>query len=157
MSNGIGPRRDPQLNSFIGSADNSKSSNRPSNEAEPLGSVHIPHVTGVSEKSKRMGNAIHHQEGLQATRIPRSSLMRTRQQTAQCICGRSYTGETGRPLAVRLRKQTHNLKDDLLETSKLVQHAYEQGHRVVWMKPRFWRLKATAHIENTMNRHRWRV
>jgi hypothetical protein len=36
-------------------------------------------------------------------------------QTAQCIyiipceCGRSYIGETGRPLAVRLREHRHNL------------------------------------------------
>jgi predicted GIY-YIG superfamily endonuclease len=38
-------------------------------------------------------------------------------QTAQCIysipceCGRSYIGETGRPLAVRLREHRHNLKE----------------------------------------------
>jgi predicted GIY-YIG superfamily endonuclease len=58
------------------------------------------------------------------------------QQTAQCIysipceCGRSYIGETGRLLAVRLREHKHNLKEGLLEQSKLAQHAYEEGHRV---------------------------
>jgi hypothetical protein len=57
-------------------------------------------------------------------------------QTAQCIysipceCGRSYTGETGRPLAVRLRGQRHNLQQRLLEKSKLAQHAYEEDHTV---------------------------
>jgi predicted GIY-YIG superfamily endonuclease len=63
---------------------------------------------------------------------------RDTQQTAQCVysipckCGRSYIGETGRPLAVRLRVHRHNLKDGLLEKSKLAQHAYEEGHRVGW-------------------------
>jgi predicted GIY-YIG superfamily endonuclease len=56
------------------------------------------------------------------------------QQTAQCIysilceCGRSYTGETGRPLAVRLRKHKHSLKECVLEKSKLVLHVYEEGY-----------------------------
>jgi predicted GIY-YIG superfamily endonuclease len=43
------------------------------------------------------------------------------QQTAQCVYsipserGRSYIGETGRPLAVRLREHRHNLQQGLLE------------------------------------------
>jgi hypothetical protein len=72
-----------------------------------------------------------------------SSLMKTRpesdpQQTAQyiysipCECVRSYIGETGRPLAKRLRGPRDNLKEGLLEKSKLAQHAYEEGHRVGW-------------------------
>jgi predicted GIY-YIG superfamily endonuclease len=58
------------------------------------------------------------------------------QRTAQCICsipceyGRMYIGETGRPLAVRLREHRHNLKESLLEKSKLAQNAYEEGHNV---------------------------
>jgi hypothetical protein len=42
------------------------------------------------------------------------------QQTARCVysilceCGRSYIGETGRPLAVLLREHKHNLKEGLL-------------------------------------------
>jgi hypothetical protein len=61
---------------------------------------------------------------------------RDAQQTAQCIysipceCGRSFIGETGRPLAVRLREQRHNLQQVLIEKSKLAQHAYEECHRV---------------------------
>jgi predicted GIY-YIG superfamily endonuclease len=59
--------------------------------------------------------------------------MRTRakinpQQTAHCIysihceCGSSYTGETGRPLAVQFWEHRHNLREVLLEQSKLVKH-----------------------------------
>jgi predicted GIY-YIG superfamily endonuclease len=59
-------------------------------------------------------------------------------QTAQCIysipceCGRSYIGETNRPLAVRVREHRHNLQQGLLEKSKLAQRACEEGHRVGW-------------------------
>jgi predicted GIY-YIG superfamily endonuclease len=59
-------------------------------------------------------------------------------QTAQCIysfpceSGRSYIGETGRTLALRLREHRHNLQQGLLEKSKLTQRAYEEGHRIVW-------------------------
>jgi predicted GIY-YIG superfamily endonuclease len=49
-----------------------------------------------------------------------------------CECGRSYIGETSRPLAVRLREHRHNLQQGLLEKSKLAQHAYEEDHRVGW-------------------------
>jgi predicted GIY-YIG superfamily endonuclease len=64
------------------------------------------------------------------------------QQTAQCIysipceSGRSYIGETGRSLAVRLREHRHNLKQGLLEKSKLAKHAYEEGHKVGWEEAR---------------------
>jgi hypothetical protein len=47
-----------------------------------------------------------------------------------CECGRSYIDETGRYLALRFRQHRHNLQKVLLETSKLAQHAYEEGHKV---------------------------
>jgi hypothetical protein len=67
----------------------------------------------------------------------RSSLMKTRlerdpQQTAQCAYSRSYIGETGRPLVVRLHEHRHNLREGLLEKLKLAPHAYEEGRRVGW-------------------------
>jgi hypothetical protein len=42
----------------------------------------------------------------------------------------------GRPLAMRLRQHRHNLKQGLLDKSKLAQHAYEEGHKVGWDKAR---------------------
>jgi hypothetical protein len=49
-----------------------------------------------------------------------------------CECGRRCIGETGRLLAVRLHEHRHNLKEGLLQKSKLAQRAYEEGHGVGW-------------------------
>jgi predicted GIY-YIG superfamily endonuclease len=49
-----------------------------------------------------------------------------------CEYGSSYIGKTGGPLAMRLREHRHNFKEGLLEESKLAQHAYEEGHKVIW-------------------------
>jgi hypothetical protein len=102
--------------------------------------MYIPYVNGVSEKLKHIGMNI---------TLGRSSklnthlgiLMKTRperdlQEMAQCIyifpceCGRSYIGETGRLLVVGLLEHRQNLKEGLLEKSKLAQHAYEEAHKV---------------------------
>jgi hypothetical protein len=61
------------------------------------------------------------------------------------------------PLAVQLREHRHNLKEGLREKSKLAQHAYEEGHRVAWIKLGFWKLRVRADIENTRNRPIWRA
>jgi hypothetical protein len=61
-----------------------------------------------------------------------NSVMKTRpetdpQQTAErvhsipCECGRSYIGETDRPLVMRLREHRHRVKDVLIDKSKLAQ------------------------------------
>jgi hypothetical protein len=83
------------------------------------------------------------------------------QQTAQCLCsipcdcGRNCIGEIGRPLALRLREHRHNLKDGLLEESKLAHHACEEINRVGWdegraleieSNSRYWRYKESAHV-----------
>jgi hypothetical protein len=53
-----------------------------------------------------------------------------------CKCGRSYTGEIGRPQAGRLHEHVYNLEEGLLEKSELVQRAYEKGQRAGWDKAR---------------------
>jgi hypothetical protein len=44
--------------------------------------------------------------------------------------------ETGRPRAVWLHEHRYNLKEGLLEKSKLAQQAYMEGHRVIWDEAR---------------------
>jgi hypothetical protein len=53
-----------------------------------------------------------------------------------CECGRSYIGETGRAVAVWLLEHRHNLKEGLLEKSKLAQNVYKQDHRFIWDEAR---------------------
>jgi hypothetical protein len=38
----------------------------------------------------------------------------------------------------------HNLKEGLLEKSKLVQHAYEEGHRVGWDEARILEIESNS-------------
>jgi hypothetical protein len=118
---------DLQLNGypqgFIDSVINSKVIGRLNKEQKPLGSVYIPYVKGVSEKFKRIGYR-YIRTIFKTNHALRSSLMKTRPergplQTALCIysipceCGRSYIGETGRPLAVRLHEYRHHLQQGL--------------------------------------------
>lgn len=52
--------------------------------------------------------------------------------TIPCQCGKSYTGETGRPWAVRLGEQRQNVEEGHLERSRLAQHSFEKNHCIVW-------------------------
>jgi hypothetical protein len=49
-----------------------------------------------------------------------------------CDCGRCYIGETSRLLEVLIKEHKYKLKQDLLEKSKLAQHAYEEGQKTCW-------------------------
>jgi predicted GIY-YIG superfamily endonuclease len=168
-------RRDLQLNvypqGFINSVVRSKGSSRQKKEEKPLVSVYMPYVLGVSEKFKRIGNQYNIRTVFKTKHTLRSSLVRTRpnrdpKQTAHyvysipCECGRCYIGETGRSLAVRIREHRHNLKEGLLDKSKLTQHANE-GHRVGWDEARileiesnnrYRKYKESAHMACLTNR-----
>jgi hypothetical protein len=122
---------------YIAVINNTGGNSRSRNEVKPIGSVVIPYVKGISEKFKRIGNRYNIRTIFKTNHTLRDTLMRTRpmsdpQLTAQCIynipceCGRSYVGETGRPLSVRIRQHKLNLKNGLLEKSKLAQHAFEE-------------------------------
>jgi hypothetical protein len=61
---------------------------------------------------------------------------------------------------VRLREHRHNLKDGLLEKSKLAPHAYEEDHKVMWdqarvleveSNSRFRKYKESAHMACSTN------
>jgi predicted GIY-YIG superfamily endonuclease len=132
---------------FINLVVRSKGSSCQKKEEKPLGLMYIPYVKGVSEKFEHIGNQYNIRTVFKTKHTLRSSLVRTRskrdpQQTAHCVysipseCGRCYIGEIGRPLSVRIREHRHNLKEGLLDKSKLAQHVYEEGHRVGWEEAR---------------------
>jgi hypothetical protein len=84
----------------------------------------------------------------------KTRLERDPQQTAQsiysipCECGRSYIGEKGRPLAVWLHEHRHNLKQGLLEKSKLAKHAYNEGHKGGWDEARILDIESHSKYRN---------
>jgi hypothetical protein len=45
---------------------------------------------------------------------------------------------------MQLHDHRHNLKEGLLEKSKLAQHAYEEGHRVVWDEARILEIESNS-------------
>lgn len=45
-----------------------------------------------------------------------------------CECGGSYIGEIGRPSGLKFWEQKNNLKQHLMDKSKLFPHAYKEGH-----------------------------
>jgi hypothetical protein len=121
----------------------------------------IPYVKGISEKFKRIGNRYNIRTIFKTKHTLRDTLMRTRpmsdpQLTAQCIynipceCGRSCVGETGRPLSVRIREHKLNLKNGLLEKSKLAQHGFEEDHQVSWNEAKI------LHIEGNIRYRRYK-
>jgi hypothetical protein len=98
-----------------------KGSTHLNEEMKPLSSVYIPYVKGVSEKFECIGNCYNIRTIFIGKHILRSSLVKSRlerdpQHMAYCICsircecGRSYIGETSRPLSIRLLEHRHSLK-----------------------------------------------
>jgi predicted GIY-YIG superfamily endonuclease len=72
-----------------------------------------------------------------------------------CNCGRCYIGETSWYLELRIKEHKYNLRQDLLEKSKLCQHAYEEGHKICWTEAKvlqteqnttYRKYKESAHI-----------
>jgi hypothetical protein len=61
-----------------------------------------------------------------------------------CECGRSYVGETGRPLSISIGEHKFNLKNGLLCKSKLAQHAFEEGHQISWNEAKILQIEVNS-------------
>jgi hypothetical protein len=105
--------------------------------------VIISYFKGISEKFRRIGNRFNARPIFKPKHKLRRILKKTgpvrdAQQTKQCVysipcyCGRCYIGETRRLVEVRIKEHKYNLTQGFLEKSKLVQHAYEEGHKICW-------------------------
>jgi hypothetical protein len=46
-----------------------------------------------------------------------------------------------------LLEHTHDLKEGLLENSKLAQHAYEEGHRAIWDEARILEIESNSRFK----------
>jgi predicted GIY-YIG superfamily endonuclease len=112
-------------------------------EVQPLSFIPINYTRGVSEKFKSIVNRHNKRTVFKTKHTLRNSHTRTRpkrspQETVNCVysipcqCGKSYTGETGRPWAVRLQEHRQNVEEGHLERSRLAQHSFEKNHCIVW-------------------------
>jgi hypothetical protein len=117
------------------------SSNRPSSDTIFQGTIIVPHVKGISEKFRHIGNRFNVRTIFKTKHTIRGALMKTgrardAQQTKQCVysipcdCGRCYIGETSRPLEVCIKEHKYDLTQCLLGKSNLAQYAYEEGHKI---------------------------
>jgi hypothetical protein len=99
------------------------------------------YVKDTSEKFRHIGNRFHLRTIFKTNHTLRGTVMKTGpvrdvQQAKQCVysipcdCGRCYVSQTSRPSEVLIEEHKYNLTQDLVEKSKLVQHAYEEGHKI---------------------------
>jgi hypothetical protein len=112
-------------------------------------------VKGISEKLRCISDWYNIRTIFKTGQTLKSILVRTRperdlQSTAHCIfsipceCGRNYICETGRLQATWIREHRHNLKESLLEKSRLAQHANEEDHCVGWSKVKSLQIKSNS-------------
>jgi predicted GIY-YIG superfamily endonuclease len=126
---------------FIDSIMKLSRSSGPFSDTIYQGTFIIPYDKGISKKFRHIGNrfnvrTIFKTKHALCGTLLKMGLVRDAQQTKQCVysiqcdCGRCYIGETSRPLEVHIKEHKCNLTQGLLEKSKLVQHAYEEGHKI---------------------------
>jgi hypothetical protein len=58
--------------------------------------------------------------------------------------------DMGRLLAMRLHEHRHNLREGLLEKSKLAQYAYEEGCRIGWDEARILEIESNNRYRKYM-------
>jgi len=118
-------------------------------QEQPHSTMTIPYYPGLSETIRRLGNRYNIRTVFKTQNTLRSKLCITKptndtQNTKNivynipCICGRSYTGETGRPLEIRKKEHKYNIDRRLVDKSKLAEHILtEHGdHKAQWNQTR---------------------
>ena len=103
----------------------------------------IPYVKGLSEKIRRIGNRYKVRTTFKTKDTVRGKLTKVKpdnenQRTKDCVyeipceCGRTYIGETKRPLKVRIKEHQRLAQLGETDKSRLVQHAWNEDHNVKW-------------------------
>ena len=116
-----------------------------SQQAEtPVRTVSLPYTKGLSEKIQRICQKYNIRTIFKSNNTLRGQLCRVKPpnstgNTKNCIynipcsCGKSYTGETGRPLSVRLEEHRKATIRGEVEKSGMAEHAWSNGdHRPAW-------------------------
>ncbi len=133
---------DAMVNRIIQSTKNKSSVNKEELQQETKTIMTIPYVQGVSEKIKR----VCYKEGIHVVfrsgKTLRSILTHVKPKPDDnnlpgviykipCLdCNRSYIGETGRTLQVRIGEHKRHCRNLDTNKSAVAQHSLEEGHRI---------------------------
>ena len=111
---------------------------------KPAATVSLPYTKGLSEKIRRICKKYNIRTTFKSNNTLRRQLCKVKPPTSAkdtknciynipCSCGQSYTGETGRPLAVRLQEHRKATVRGEVEKSGMAEHAWSNGdHRPAW-------------------------
>ena len=104
--------------------------------------VVIPYVKGLSEKIQRIGRHYNLRTVFKSATTLRNQLTKTKPTTSKdtknciynipCECGKSYIGETKRPLAVKTKEHKTSTQRGETAKSGIAQHVWDHKHSIRW-------------------------
>ena len=119
-----------------------KEERKETEKKKPEATITLPYIPRLSEKMRRIGNQANIRIVFTSKNTLRNQLVnfKPKSQNQQkeviysipCECSKSYIGETGRSLEVRLKEHQYSLKKRDPDVSKLCEHHFTTGHRFLW-------------------------
>jgi hypothetical protein len=110
---------------------------------QPEATVVIPYVPNLSEETIKMGHMSNIRVVCCTNDTLSARLVKFKPKTdkinkeivysSPCMCSKSYIGETGRTLEIRLNEHKNSIRKGEI-TSKLVEHALNEDHIFEWDK-----------------------
>jgi hypothetical protein len=120
--------------------DKALSKHPPEDKKEDSGKVYLPFIQGITDKIAKIlrKNNINTQFTTcgtirQMMRSVKDNIDRQQLKGVykiDCSCGKSYIGETGRSLKIRLKEHVADIKNERSRTSALVEHSSKTKHHV---------------------------
>jgi hypothetical protein len=140
-------------------------------EKKPQATIKLPYIPSLSEKIKRIGSKHNIRMVSSSQDTLRSHLVKFKPKAKvmkkeliykiPCECSKSYIGETGRTLEVRLSEHKRSLKKGDPELSKLCEHHFYTGHRFLWEQAKVigqeknWRARKVHEAGEIMRGGKW--
>lgn len=119
-----------------------KNNKKEKTATKPLATIKFPYLPVLGEKIKRLANKANLRVVFSPRETIRSTLVNFKPKSKPikkdviykipCECSKSYIGETGRTLEIRLKEHQTSIKKRDPDISKLCEHFYKTGHRLLW-------------------------
>ena len=139
--------------------------NKTSENRENKKYVSLPYVKGLSEKISRTLSKHNIIVAHKSNRTIKDILCHPKDKITEeekkgiiykvnCLCGKSYIGETGRPLSTRMKEHRKAVVNGELNKSAIAEHCYKCGQQIDWANAMaighesdFWRRKIKESIK----------